>query len=232
MNILKFARLLKYFFRIGILLAVLAWALSGYSKFRLAKDGELCAAWGAGVAENASALARAKGRAECVHSRANPLERFFFSNTYETLNALPNAPCKYVGVWTRTAPGNVYKYMLDDAGNFSATRITEGRDDGATRYTGSWGYWRGRFVWFVNDHEQWPPDVNPVISEDADRLTLREHDGSVSQFTRLNAVESKACGTSGVSVAEVNTTATDTDTSTPPTAPADTIDTSGLLQKR
>lgn len=219
--------------RIVFLLAILVWAITAYAKYRLAKENVECEEWGAGNQVSAAPMARAKARMECVQNHAGIVEKLYYHPTFDMMNSLPNAPCKYVGVWTRTAPGNVFKYVLDDAGNFTATQM-DGRDTGQSRYIGSWGYWKGNLVWFTEGHETWPMDADPIQTEDADHFTLRELDGSQSQFTRLDSVESKLCGTTGVRPDPLFV-AENTDAATPSTENAsadESVDTTKLLPQR
>ena len=86
-----------------------------------------------------------------------------FDSTLQMLASLPNAPCKYVGIWTSTRPGSVYKISMADGGMFTAEFVTgKGPEEPVS---GSWGAWRDNLVWFYDQGTVWPPDANPMDSQ-------------------------------------------------------------------
>ncbi|WP_035056455.1 hypothetical protein [Andreprevotia chitinilytica] len=200
---------------------VICYALiSSYVTFRIGRNLETCSMWGQDSAAKAQTpLIKAKSLAACIDRHNTLPERMFFWRTMKMLDSLPNAPCKYVGVWTSTRPGSVFRVTMDDSGAFTADLVT-GRSNTESA-SGSWGAADGKLVWFYDEGLVWPPDANPIQDEEADRFTLVERNGVHTQFTRLDTVESKTCNTTGVRIGHQND------------APAKpTVDTTALLPKR
>ena len=179
--------------------AAIAYALiHGFAMFRIAHHTEDCSAATGRSSANQSPLKRAKSMAACIARHSSFPENLFFDSTLQMLASLPNAPCKYVGIWTSTRPGSVYKISMADSGMFTAEFVTgKGPEEPVS---GSWGAWRDNLVWFYDQGTVWPPDANPIVNDEPDRFTLIERNGSRTQFTRLDSVESRICGTSGIKI--------------------------------
>lgn len=170
--------------------------LQAYATSRMSGHVESCGM--AGV-ETASPLERGRAIAACIDRHSRFPETWYFDPAGRMFDAVPNNPCRYVGAWTSTRPGSVYRVNMYDDGRFDAEFVA-GRP--ADEYiSGRWSFWKQQLVWFYDRGHVWPPDANPVEETDADRFSLIEHNGSRTQFTRLENLPSKRCHTGDTSAA-------------------------------
>lgn len=204
-------------------------AITGYANYALENHIAGCRGAGTAVA-GATALQKTKAVAACVSNAATLPEKIMFSDTAAMLNAMPNSPCQYVGVWTSTRPGSVYRITLGDQGNFKTEIVSGEAPYGQASSKGSWGVWKGRMAWFYPDINVFPPDNNPIVDEEADRFTLIEQNGIRTQFTRLYAIDSRICGTTGIKVSWGDDSHVDTPEEIK--RAQEELDTSGLLPHR
>ena len=139
-----------------------------------------------------TALLRTKRWVECIDKRIGPFERLAFSGTGETIMALPSTPCQFVGVWkaTRRPQGWVYEHTLNADGQFSSTPIASISHE---RVTGSWGVHGTQFIWLYDEGTVWPPDINPIINDKPYSFTLKEIDGSETDFELIQRMNASFC---------------------------------------
>lgn len=180
-----------------ILLAIGSKVIYSVTQHSLAEHIDQCRSFGNQV-KGQTPLQQAQSIGACVEQVSSFPERMMFRSTSNLLHAMPNASCKYVGIWTSTRPGSVYRFIMGDNGNFRAEAISGGQDTS----TGSWGVYQNQMVWFYpgKPTPMFPPDINPIVNEEPDRFTLVEQNGMLTQFTRLYAIDSKTCGTVGQKV--------------------------------
>lgn len=144
---------------------------------------------------NPNALRAAQQLFACVEKKSGPLERLLLSHNRKALAALPNAPCRYVGTWTATRPGAVYRVTLKDSGDFVAEPV-----QGPSRdvITGSWGVYRDSMVWIYDSGQLWPPDINDIRQAGADAFALVEADRSLTQYALYARAPSQNCPSQAV----------------------------------
>ncbi|WP_374348356.1 hypothetical protein [Chitinimonas sp.] len=181
----------------GFLILIVYGALHLRGGYKLAQHIEACRSSGT-IVEGLNPLQRAQSVSACVEVASSFPESWLFRDTAAMMRSLPNAPCKYVGSWTSTRPGSVYRFTLGDNGKFR-TELVSGTSPYPDQEIGSgmWGVWNGKMAWFYPEMRDFPPDVNRIIELDADHFSLIELNGVRTQFTRLGAIASSVCGTSG-----------------------------------
>jgi hypothetical protein len=138
-----------------------------------------------------SALRRAQAMAACLDRKNGFLEGMMMSSINKTLRTLPNAPCKYVGVWNSFQPQCTYTIALDAIGEFTAEPLN--CSISSDSMSGSWGVHKNQMVWMYKQGRSWPPDVNSIQDVDANSFLLVEANGSRTVFTRVAALPSPLC---------------------------------------
>jgi hypothetical protein len=146
------------------------------------------------VDKRLSPLDRTKRVAACIQERGGMVARWQMGQLLTTLESFPNAPCRYVGVWTSARPTSVYRVTLKENGEFSAEPVQD-RTGPGDPYRGSWSVTAdGRqMAWFYENESVWPPDINPIEREADRRFTLVERDGTRTQFDLVRETESDTC---------------------------------------
>jgi hypothetical protein len=165
----------------GLLIVVVA---SGYGRFKLGTHLEDCLGQPRNEGGPTAALLAAQSVAACL-DRASGWEKIFVFRARKILESLPNAPCRYVGVWTANRGDVSYTVTL---GSDSSFRAEPGKNapPGAETVTGSWGVSGKRMVWLYDNGLMWPPDVNPIDEESGDAFTLEEMNGTQTRYTKLS----------------------------------------------
>jgi hypothetical protein len=139
-----------------------------------------------------TALKQTQGLAACIYERSGMLARWQMRSVMSMLNSFPNAPCKFVGVWTSARPDTVWKITLKDNGEFAAEPL-KGEYARESDHGGSWSVSGNQMAWFYHDPLLWPPDINQIEYQTDKRFTLIEHNGVRTQFDFLESIESSAC---------------------------------------
>jgi hypothetical protein len=116
------------------------------------------------------ALKNTQALMACVERENWFLENWLMRDAIETVHALPNAPCKYVGVWESTRPQCKYKVTLKESGEYTGTPIA--CNISSSNYTGTWGVHENRMVWLDNIDYRWPLDINSIEAESRDAFVL------------------------------------------------------------
>lgn len=175
----------------GISLAIMGFALVLIARARIANNGLECM-------ENVSvpngpqpALLNAKAIDACLKQKSGFFANFLLRPLHQALQALPNAPCEYVGVWESSRPNCTYKITLQENGEFTAYPVQCAI--GSDEYAGSWGVYDGTMIWLPNEGIVWPPDINPIVSPRADGFALIEKDGSRTSFLKIQDLRSPRC---------------------------------------
>ena len=138
-----------------------------------------------------SALLNAQLMGVCISRKNGFLEDMMMGSVNQTLRALPNAPCKYVGVWQSFQPHCTYSIALDSIGEFTAEPVN--CSIGPEAISVSWGVHKGQMVWIYKQGRPWPPEVNPMQDVDADTFMLKEANGSRTVFKRVAPLPSTLC---------------------------------------
>lgn len=126
-------------------------------------------------------VAALKKWALCVDTKSGMLQGALFRPAMDMVDALPAAPCSYVGVWSSTRPGSRYKVTITPDSRFNAVPIT----GGGSRIAGGgvWGVVGDRMIWFYDAGVGSPADINRILpGPDASHFTLVEVDGMQTQF--------------------------------------------------
>jgi hypothetical protein len=176
-------------------LAVIAGVAAGNGGFRLSQHVGACMDVMMKT-RPASSLDFTKQLITCAHRRSGPLERAVLYYQRKAIDALPNVPCRYVGVWTATRPPTAqmpaveYRITLRDDSKFVAQPV---RSPDPEVITGSWGVYQGSMLWFYDQGHVWPPDINPIRHSNDDAFTLREREGSTTSYTLIARAQSTDC---------------------------------------
>jgi len=202
-------------------LAIIGVMLAGYGNFRLSKHILECMQAAKGSAP--SALAYSQQLVACADKRSGPLERAVLYPRRKAMAALPNVPCRYVGVWTATRPpsarlpATVYRITLRDDSKFIAEPV---QSPDTQVITGSWGVYQEAMVWFYDQGHVWPPDMNPIRHTNDDAFTLREAEGTLTSYALLTRAASQNCVPSSGKTVTAKAAAAPPPQAQPPAAPA------------
>jgi hypothetical protein len=169
---------------LAIIGAIVVW----YGNFKIAHHITECLQ--AHAHANTNALRAAQQLLQCADTKSGPLERLLLSRNRKALAALPNAPCQYVGTWTATRPGAVYRVTLKDDGEFVAQPLQSPSRD---VITGSWGVYKNAMIWLYDTGQAWPPDINDIRPGGADAFALVEPDRSLTQYALHARAPSQNC---------------------------------------
>jgi len=108
-------------------------------------------------------------------------------------NAPPAIPCRFVGIWQSSQLQSRRMHIrLTDDGRYQAEQNT----DGVRPIEVDRGYWMVQgdaMVWRTLRSPGMDPDVNPIIEESETGFVLRERNGSLSRFQRLEALPPGKC---------------------------------------
>lgn len=130
--------------------------------------------------------------AQCVDVEGGLLQGALFHPTAEVVQALPSAPCGYVGVWSSTRPGSRFKVTLTGDGRFNGVPMTGAPQAGAGG--GVWGVAGDKMAWFYDAGVAWPSDINQILpGPDADHFTLVEVNGMRTRFERMDKRQPTGC---------------------------------------
>lgn len=94
-------------------------------------------------------------------------------------NQAPLSDKSFVGKWHSSKASSPVR--LDENGEWELLD----KDGGVTQY-GVWQYFDGRLMWSVIVDERMVHDVNAVVSANSKEFKLRERDGSVTTFSKLD----------------------------------------------
>lgn len=126
----------------------------------------------------------AKNRSACMAEKAGFLSRHLMLPNRGLLEAMPNAPCQYVGVWKSQRENSTYTLTLKADSRFFAVPVND--PDGQAEYIeGAWGEYDGKLAWFYRD----VIEANPIENENADRFDLLEQNGSRTNFSYVAPTE-------------------------------------------
>jgi len=137
--------------------------------------------------EPLNSLDAAKELVSCMDERAGFPEKFMYSSTKKAIQSLPSVPRKYVGVWTASRTGTVYRVTLRDDSQYIAVPESD-NTPGAQVLSGSWGVNDGRMIWLPDTGRFWPPDINPITDISDTSFSLREANGSTTRYELLERV--------------------------------------------
>ena len=143
--------------------------------------------------EGTSPLTQAQQVSQCLDSSNSWLGRWRMRDTREALAALPNAPCRYLGVWVSLRGRSAYSITLKGDGEFTAEPLAESNQQ--ERYSGVWGVHEGKMVWLPRSRRgaMWPPDINPIRDPKAESFSLEEQDGKLSHFFLVKSLYAANC---------------------------------------
>ena len=128
------------------------------------------------------ALGNAKRIAECLDQQNGVLENLMMRPIHQAINALPNNPSQFVGVWNSSQPRCNYKITLKADGEFLGEPVS--CTISSDRFNGTWGVFENQMIWLYERGADWPPDINAMDVVDKDFFLLVEKDGSRTKFTR------------------------------------------------
>lgn len=132
-----------------------------------------------------SALKNIQNLLACIERENNFVENWVLHDTFNTLRALPNAPCNFVGVWESEQPQCRYTITLQENGEFKATPIA--CNISMSAYSGTWGVYENKMAWLDSRNFRWPVDINGIEAVEKNSFSLIEMNGARTQFTRLEA---------------------------------------------
>lgn len=186
----KFANIAKYATRTFVAVAIgffTLLALSGIynrSESNLASNVRHC--------KHPSSLGSIKQWVECVEADNGLLENLLFKKTKEVVLSLPSVPCRYVGIWSSKRPYSEYQVTLTDDSRYIAVPIRDDSGNSKPIY-GIWGARDDRMVWFEDDRNVWPIDINTIHPENRSRFSLIEVNGERTNFELIDAIKSNSC---------------------------------------
>jgi len=168
----------------GLALLVILILLFFWAGKRLADNVETCEAQ-SGIRNNnqKSVLQNTQAFVACMQKENGMLENWIMRDTSATIAGLPNAPCKYVGVWESVRPQCRYTITLMENGIFKAAPIACNLSMSA--YSGTWGVYENKMAWLDSRDFRWPIDINPIVAEEANSFALIEVNGTRTQFNRI-----------------------------------------------
>ncbi|WP_341678618.1 hypothetical protein [Niveibacterium sp. SC-1] len=137
-------------------------------------------------------ITHAQRMAACIDKRSVFPATLLFRDTRHLLEALPSAPCEYVGTWRAARTESVYRVVLRDDGRFEARALVDERGDGMP-ISGAWGVVEGRMVWLYDEGRVWPPDVNRIHPATGQLFLLDEQNGSQTSYLRTEAPTEGRC---------------------------------------
>ena len=171
-------------------LLIIGGILYGYGSFTLMQSMEACLQQL--TPPEASALESVKEFVACLDRRAGPLESLMLRQDKKMIAALPNAPCRFIGIWNSTRDSAVHKITLTEDSKFVA-EPSSNTPAHAERITGSWGVYQDKMIWLYDDGHFWPPDINPIKDPSDDGFTLIERNGSRTRFALVDRVGLSSC---------------------------------------
>lgn len=139
-------------------------------------------------------LFAAQGFSLCMFLKSNYLESRRQERAHRDVMALRAAPCERVGIWKSARRRSVYRVTLGDDNRFQAEPMSDFAPTPLSGpVSGYWGETQGKLVWIYDEGVVWPPDINRIEAESADRFTLVEVNGERTEFTRERKPESGRC---------------------------------------
>lgn len=142
------------------------------------------------AAECAGAISPKKGGLDyarsmvaCLKKNGGFFENLVMNQIYLTVDAMPNAPKAFVGVWDASQPRCNYRHTLKESGEFISE--PRGCSLSADTFYGTWGVYENQMVWLVDEGVIWPPDINQIDVVDNDFFLLVERDGTRTKFSRV-----------------------------------------------
>lgn len=168
----------------GLALIILLTLVFFYAGSQLAGNVEKCESE-TGIRKNTknSALKNTQALAACLEKENGILENWLLRDTIKTVQALPNAPCQYVGVWESVRPQCRYTITLKENSEFTATPIM--CNISMSTYSGIWGAHENKMAWLDSREYRWPIDINTIEAEDKNSFSLIEVNGTHTAFTRI-----------------------------------------------
>lgn len=148
--------------------------VSSYSRCLVTDSGD--------ESDGHTAIDDARKRYSCLSEHANWVGKLTLIPAGNVLEAAPNVPCRYVGVWDVVRGSSRYVMVL----SVDARYEVRGMDDEEVLAKGSWSEYKGSLVWFNHDGLIWPLDRNKVIQSGVDdAFSLVERNGEISKFQLL-----------------------------------------------
>jgi hypothetical protein len=130
----------------------------------------------------------------CMFLHSGYLESRRLEPALDDVMALGAAPCDFVGIWKSARRRSVYRITMRDDNTFTSEPVADyGRMSGSAAGSGYWGENDGRLVWIYQSGVTWPPDINRIESQSADKFTLIETSGERTEFTRERPLQSARC---------------------------------------
>jgi hypothetical protein len=168
----------------GLALIIILTLVFFFASSRLAGNVEKCEAE-TGIRNNnqKSALQNTQALVACLQKENSFLENWLLRDTIRSIQSLPNAPCKYVGVWESVRPQCRYTITLKENSEFKGTPIVCNLS--MSTYSGTWGVYENKMVWLDSREFRWPIDINPIEAEDKNSFSLLEVNGTHTKFTRV-----------------------------------------------
>jgi hypothetical protein len=128
-----------------------------------------------------------KSMTACIRQKNGFLGNWRMRSIFRIVDALPNAPKEFVGIWDASQPNCTYRYKLEDNGKYIAELQRCSLSGILPIYRGDWGVHDNKMVWMGDNYITWPPDINPIERIDSDTFILVESNGSRTKFSRLKA---------------------------------------------
>jgi len=177
----------------GVGIALMAALSLAMARNQLGRSAEACLGQmeAPADAENPT-IVRAQRMAACIDKRSIFPATLLFKKTRLLLEALPSAPCEYVGTWRAARTDSVYRVVLSDDGRFEARALVDDRSDGVP-IVGAWGVVDGEMVWLYDEGHVWPPDVNRIHPATGQLFLLDEQNGSQTSYLRTSPPSEGRC---------------------------------------
>ena len=123
-------------------------------------------------------MIHAKNVSACMAEKSGFLTRHLMLPNRDLLEAMPNAPCRFVGVWNSRRQNSEYTLTLKADSTFYAVPVHD--PDGHAEYIqGAWGEYDDKLVWFY----QGMMEANPIETDEENHFDLIEKNGSLTEFS-------------------------------------------------
>ncbi len=146
---------------------------------RLTNNAMECSAMSAA---NQDAIKNAQATITCLKNKNGFFENLSLRPIERAINAMPNHPNEYTGIWNSSQPGCNYQFTLLGNGRFTAAPLN--CNISSEDFTGNWGIYENQMVWLYDNQTRWPFDINPMDVVDRDFFLLTEQNGARTRFTR------------------------------------------------